>query len=96
MARAFEQLGAVIIGPVPTLARALEELAGAAVVDGAVLDVNVRSEKAYSLADELVRRGIPFVFVTGYDASVLPARFAAIPHQLKPVDVHKAARHLFG
>jgi CheY-like chemotaxis protein len=42
--------------------------------DVAILDLNLAGEPVYPVADELIRRGIPFVFATGYGADgVLPA-----------------------
>ena len=35
-------------------------------VDGAILDVNLRGEMVFPLADALAERSIPFVYVTGY------------------------------
>ena len=34
--------------------------------DAAMLDVNLRGEKSYPVADALALKGIPFVFSTGY------------------------------
>jgi CheY-like chemotaxis protein len=34
--------------------------------DVAVIDINLRDEAAYDIADELRRGAIPFVFATGY------------------------------
>ena len=42
--------------------------------DVAILDLNLAGEPVFPVADELIRRGIPFVFATGYGADgVLPA-----------------------
>jgi hypothetical protein len=35
-------------------------------IDGAILDVNLRGEMVFPLADALAERSIPFVYVTGY------------------------------
>jgi hypothetical protein len=35
----------------------------------AVIDINLRDEAAYDIADELRRGAIPFVFATGYYCS---------------------------
>jgi FixJ family two-component response regulator len=37
-----------------------------------VLDVNLGSEKIDPVADELARRGCPFIFTTGYGALGVP------------------------
>jgi CheY-like chemotaxis protein len=57
--------GCSVVGPASTLARGmllLEEHA----LDGAVLDINLRGEMVFPLADALAGRSIPFVYVTGY------------------------------
>jgi hypothetical protein len=37
-------------------------------VDGAILDLGLRGARAYDVAERLIARRTPFVFVTGYDA----------------------------
>ena len=81
--------GAVVLGPVGTLGDAVDLILSGQPIDGAVLDVNLHGEMAFPAADLLVERGLPLVFTTGYEESVIPARFAAIPRCEKPV---KAAR----
>ena len=36
-------------------------------IDAAVLDVNLKGQKSYPVADALAARGVPFVFSTGYN-----------------------------
>ncbi len=49
-------------------------LIAAQAFDAAILDLNLAGEPVYPVADELIRRGIPFVFATGYGVDgVLPA-----------------------
>ncbi len=56
--------------------------------DVAVLDVNLGVTTSIPVAEELARRGVPFVFATGYgDSPVIPAAFASIPVVRKPYDV---------
>lgn len=70
--RALEKLGAQVIGPIPDLARALAA-ARSEDLDGAVLDVNLREEYSGPVAEELSRRGLPFVIASGYDDPLPPA-----------------------
>jgi DNA-binding response OmpR family regulator len=56
-------------------------------LSAAVLDVNVGGQKIYPLAEHLLRRSIPFVFVTGYGADGVDPRFAHVPLLEKPVDM---------
>ena len=41
-------------------------------VHAALLDVNLRGELVFAVADALAERGVPFVFVTGQPASSIP------------------------
>jgi CheY-like chemotaxis protein len=52
----------------------------------ALLDINLRGEMAYSAADELKQREVPFGFITGYDKQAIPERFSTIPYWSKPYD----------
>jgi len=60
------------------------DLINQATFDVAVLDLNLNGEESYSVADELLRRGIPYFFSTGYDPKVLPAIHASRPLLRKP------------
>jgi light-regulated signal transduction histidine kinase (bacteriophytochrome)/CheY-like chemotaxis protein len=54
--------------------------------DVAILDVNLGSATSLPIAEELVRRDVPFVFATGYsDRSIIPASFTA-PVVRKPYE----------
>jgi CheY-like chemotaxis protein len=80
----FTELGFSVIGPFCGLAEAMV----AAVheeIDAGILDVNLNGELVYPVADVLVARQIPFVFVTGFDHQHVDKRFARIPVVQKPV-----------
>jgi CheY-like chemotaxis protein len=66
LADQIAELGHTIVGPACTLMEA-RQLAAAAPLDGALLDLNVRGALSYEIADILSGREIPFVFITGYD-----------------------------
>jgi CheY-like chemotaxis protein len=80
---ALRQAGWEVVGPV---ARADEaaRLAAEAPLDAAVLDIDLVGGPAYPAADALVRRGVPFVFLTGYGPAGLPGRFRGRPVLGKP------------
>jgi two-component SAPR family response regulator len=61
-------------------------LASGVTIDRAVLDINLRGQFVFEVADALVERGIPFVFVTGYERASVPDRFADVAMFQKPVD----------
>jgi DNA-binding response OmpR family regulator len=67
------------------LSRALE-LAGTETLHGALLDVNLRGEKVFPVADVLDRRDIPFIFLTGYGADYLDPPWRERPVLEKPYD----------
>jgi two-component SAPR family response regulator len=78
-------LGAEIVGPVSRLQPA-RELAKAQRLDGAVLDVKLDGETSFPLAEELMNRGVPVLFTTGFDRSAIPDRFKGAPCLAKPVN----------
>ncbi len=53
-------------------------------MDVAVLDINLGSHSALPLADELVNRGVPVMFASGYGAADLPDRFRGYTVLQKP------------
>jgi CheY-like chemotaxis protein len=57
--------------------------------DAAILDMNLRGESVYPLADLLVAKGTPFIFVTGYSKAGVESRFAGINIVEKPA-THEA------
>ncbi len=52
--------------------------------DWAILDVNLRGSKSYSLAASLVEKGVGFIFATGYGDAEHPPEFRAVPTITKP------------
>jgi DNA-binding response OmpR family regulator len=50
----------------------------------AILDINLDGEEIFPVADILERRGLPFMFVTGYGERVLPERYRSHPTLQKP------------
>ena len=94
IARALVGLGAETVGPVPTREQALAHLEGGGRIDACVLDLNLRGEMAFPVADALLARGVPFVFATGYDQDVVPAGYAGVPRWEKPFDPDRLARAL--
>lgn len=87
MTECFQHAGAKVLGPTPTVEQTLLKLSDATALDAAVLDINLRGVLVFPVADELARRGIPFVFFTGYDDIMIPARFRSARRVLKPADL---------
>jgi CheY-like chemotaxis protein len=78
--------GCEVIGPASTVKQALEKIEGVE-LDGALLDVNLDGERSFPVAESLAARGIPFVFLTGYDSqTVFPDKFQDVPRLAKPLE----------
>ncbi|HEY4116091.1 MAG TPA: response regulator [Rhizomicrobium sp.] len=81
----LEEGGWSVTGPVSNLHDALD-VARTGDFDGAVLDVNLGGSFAYSLAELLQSRDVPFVFVTGYAHEQLDERYTQVPALQKPIE----------
>ncbi|MBV8121638.1 MAG: response regulator [Alphaproteobacteria bacterium] len=79
----LEDAGCVVSGPIPRLSEAIDA-ARADDCDAAVLDVNLGGYRVFPVAEELSRRHIPFVIVTGYATTTLPEPFDRSPTIRKP------------
>ena len=79
------ECGHSVIGPI---SRASEALLAAkeSDYDAAILDINLGDGMAYPVADILSARGVPFVFVTGYEADTVDDRFSDVPVLQKPIE----------
>jgi CheY-like chemotaxis protein len=71
LASVLSAAGATVVGPAYTVAGALSLIESGDALDGAVLDVNLKGEAVFPVADALLSRSIPFVFTTGYDKQYL-------------------------
>jgi CheY-like chemotaxis protein len=91
---AFAACGARILGPAATLQDALALVAQTERIDCAVLDINLQGEMVYPLADALARRGVPFVFATGYNGAMIDQRYVGVPRCEKPVSPAAIAKAL--
>jgi hypothetical protein len=60
----------------------------------AFLDVNLNDVEVFPVADELLMRGIPFIFMTGYDEGSLPPEFREWPRLEKPFSAEDFVRSL--
>jgi len=95
MAQALRKLGAEVVGPVPTREAALALVAEKR-VDAAVLDINLKGQTIFPVADALTAQGVPFVFATGYDETAVPPPYRSVPRWEKPFDPDALARALPG
>jgi DNA-binding NtrC family response regulator len=67
--------------------KSARELLDAAAPCMAVLDVNVAGDPVYPIAEELLKRGVPFVFLTGYGRDGVSERWSSHHVVQKPVDI---------
>lgn len=82
----LEDEGAEVLGPIGAIDEAVafvtEQLTA---FDHVVLDLNLHGVNSYPVADELARRNVPFVFMTGYDKGALDEAHRDYPHCTKPI-----------
>lgn len=91
LADTLGDFGCEVVGPAPDVATG-RELARDSELDGALLDINLFGEFCFPIARVLSDRGIPYIFVTGYDStSMIPPEFARVPRLAKPVETSHLA-----
>lgn len=81
----LRRAGAEVLGPTGTLASALALLAPEPDLDAAVIDMNLRGDRADPLVDRLIALKVPVLLVTGYECSSLSEAHAGLPCLEKPV-----------
>jgi len=86
VASTLRECGAVVLGPVPDVARG-RALLTETTPDCALLDINLKGQFVYELAEELIKLGVPPIFTTGYDSSFLPQQLTGRTCLQKPLDM---------
>lgn len=87
LASAVAHAGGVAVGPTATVAASFALMADQA-LDGALLDIRLRGETSFPLADVLAVLGIPFVFVSGLSSALMPYTHRDRPLFDKPYEEH--------
>jgi CheY-like chemotaxis protein len=90
-------LGHEVAAVVPRLKDALAAV-DRETYDAAVLDVHLHGESAFPVAEALAKKGIPFVFATGYGERGLPDAYRGRPVLQKPFakdDLERVLKTLF-
>jgi hypothetical protein len=85
MTEALIELGFCVIGPYSALAEAAGALSKTP-VSAAILDINLGGELVYPVADILMAKGIPLIFVTGYGAESIDPKYEHVPLLQKPIN----------
>jgi DNA-binding response OmpR family regulator len=91
LCNALRAAGADVIGPARDVETGLAAIRDER-IDCGVLDINLRGHLAFEIAMELRTRGIPAIFATGYDASMIPDELADAVRLEKPVDLAALCR----
>lgn len=81
----LEQAGAKVVSVTATVPD-LTALMAEGEIDAALIDINLGRGTSFDFARELRASGIPFLFLTGYDAAMLPEDLAGSPYISKPAD----------
>lgn len=86
-------LGFHLVGVAGRLDEAAE-LAKVKEFDLAILDVNLDGQDVYPVADIIAKRGLPFMFVTGYGGRGLPDSYRGRPTLQKPFQLDELKKML--
>lgn len=92
----LEGAGYDIVGPAHCLRAALE-LIGTSEIDAALLDIGLAQSTSYPAAEALMRRGVPFAFLSGYEAWDMRPDFEKhilIDKPVGPAQLRRAVRSL--
>lgn len=85
LSAALREEGAVVVGPAASVPKGMRLAAEEECIDAAILNVDLRGVAVFPLADALIERGIPFLFLTGYGQFNIPDEYGAIVRCEKPV-----------
>jgi DNA-binding response OmpR family regulator len=88
LASAVQQAGGVAVGPAISVAAAFALMADHT-LDGALLDIRLRGETSFPLADVLAVLDIPFVFVSGLSSALMPYTHRNRPLFDKPYEMRE-------
>lgn len=89
----LEDLGYAVVGTIARIDEAMTRLA-VADFEAAVLDLNLNGQSSLPVADDLIARGVPIVFVTGYGQHGLPEQYRHVPVLKKPFRQEDLEQHL--
>ncbi len=81
----LEEAGATVIAVTATVPDLAPYLATGP-IDAVLIDINLGRGLSFDFARSLRDHAIPFLFLTGYDAGMLPDDLAGSPYISKPAD----------
>jgi len=85
------------VGPASTIKTALGIIRSAVRLDGVLLDMNLQGQSVSPIVEELAKRGVPFVLVTGYARrDDDPTAMRDAPRLSKPFAVETLSEALTG
>ena len=82
-----EMAGGRVVGPAYSLGQGFSWI-DRAKFDCAVLDINLHDELVFNLADVLIERGIPVVFLSAHSLNIAPPHLRQRPLVHKPFSTH--------
>jgi CheY-like chemotaxis protein len=91
----LSDIGCTPVGPARRAESALKAIEHTG-FDIAILDVNLKGDETYPIADALAARAIPFVFASGYSAGGLRRAYRSIPFLQKPFQLRELEQALAG
>lgn len=86
----LDQLGCIVVETVSDVQRALDRVARSD-IDFALLDVGLRGQLSYGVAEALEARGVPFLFMSGAEVE---ERWRDRPSLMKPFELDQLRRML--
>jgi PAS domain S-box-containing protein len=90
----LEAAGHKVVAMATNLVQGMQ-LAASSEIDVAFLDVRLGDDLSTAVAENLLKRGIPFAFGTGFeDDSILPGHLRGIPRLVKPYETDGVSRLL--
>ena len=92
LAETVRSAGGHTAGVVPDVEGALTLLDSGVRVDGALLDIKLGEEVSFPIAEVLRARGVPVIFISGYDDWFVPGELDEIPLYRKPMDPDNVVR----
>jgi DNA-binding response OmpR family regulator len=87
----IEMAGGRVVGPAYSLSQGFHWL-DRGKFDCALLDINLHDELVFKLADALIERGIPIVFLSSHSLNIAPPHLRERPLVHKPFSTHSLVK----